>query len=258
MSHFAREADAWANEAVPTLGFVKAEFCATKLSFFDLDEFRTADTDRSGELAWWEFVALWRKTMFVKKNKLSDADLQAVFNVADTNRGGTITRDEFMNMASALRAWRDAGGGKRADGSIAPVSVSAAVTESEPEPAVAPGPHVPTPPAAGPLADAKTKNSGNKAASVKGNSVRTRGVHYARALKAWSEVAAPQLGPTKAKFVASKLVHLGLDEVSPLSSEPQSSVECRTIMETYGHLSLRPSPLQVRSGGSCPLSSVEL
>ena len=73
-----------------TLGGTKAAVVARRFAKFQHSDFHKHDTDRSGEIAKWEFVAMWRKAFHVKRKVLSDDDIGAVFDAIDTNLSGEV------------------------------------------------------------------------------------------------------------------------------------------------------------------------
>ena len=73
-----------------TLGGTKAAVVARRFAKFQHSDFHKHDTDRSGEIAKWEFVAMWRKAFHVKRKVLSDDDIGTVFDAIDTNLSGEV------------------------------------------------------------------------------------------------------------------------------------------------------------------------
>ena len=104
-----REKAAWVS-VVESIGRAKADVMVAKMSWFSVDDFKKADSDNSGEIQQWEYMALWRKTLFVRKTTLSDADLQLLWRIADVNNSGAISLSEFTTLVQVLAAWRDGGG----------------------------------------------------------------------------------------------------------------------------------------------------
>ena len=77
-----------------------------KLADYGLDEFRKF-AGHDGAIEKWEFAAMWRKALFVRKAQLADADLDAVWKCMDGNDSGAIQLSEFQNFTAALHDWRD-------------------------------------------------------------------------------------------------------------------------------------------------------
>ena len=59
---------------------------------------RYYDRDNSGELDFDEFRKAARKDAKLTKNEVSDVQLQKLFNRVDTDGGGTIGLDEFVQL----------------------------------------------------------------------------------------------------------------------------------------------------------------
>ena len=106
------EARAWA-AAAQTLGKSKASLIAKKLAHFDVAEFRKHDADRSGAIARWEFLAMWRKSLHVKKASLSDGDLGLLWDAIDADGAGQIEEIEYRRFLIAVREWADPGAAAR-------------------------------------------------------------------------------------------------------------------------------------------------
>ena len=100
-----RNGPAW-RALAPALGATKAELVCRKLADYGLDEFRKF-AGHDGAIEKWEFAAMWRKALFVRKAQLADADLDAVWKCMDGNDSGAIQLSEFQNFTAALHDWRD-------------------------------------------------------------------------------------------------------------------------------------------------------
>lgn len=81
------------------IGVDKALLVATKLMVCDPDDFHKFDADRSGMISKWEFTAMFRQAMFVRKRELTDNDVDFVWNTMDSDRSGTISLAEFIEFA---------------------------------------------------------------------------------------------------------------------------------------------------------------
>ena len=104
-----REKAAWVS-VVESIGRAKADVMVAKMSWFSVDDFKKADSDNPGEIQQWEYMALWRKTLFVRKTTLSDPDLQLLWRIADVNNSGAISLSDIHDAVQVLAAWRDGGG----------------------------------------------------------------------------------------------------------------------------------------------------
>ena len=48
------------SSVVESIGRAKADVMVAKMSWFSVDDFKKADSDNSGEIQQWEYMALWR------------------------------------------------------------------------------------------------------------------------------------------------------------------------------------------------------
>jgi hypothetical protein len=82
------------------IGPDKAALVATKLMVCDADDFHKHDADRSGQISKWEFTAMFRTALFIRKRELSDADIDHIWATMDNDRSGSITLTEFLEFAT--------------------------------------------------------------------------------------------------------------------------------------------------------------
>ena len=67
-------------DAAADLGEAKAKLVARKLAHFDMNEFHKYDADHSGSIARWEFFAMWRTSLYVKKSAPADGEPARVWD----------------------------------------------------------------------------------------------------------------------------------------------------------------------------------
>ena len=83
---------------VDGLSHEKAMLMRKRFEMLTNEDFKQFDADNSGQICRTEFTVMFRKTMFIRKNELTDKDLSLIWAAIDVDRSGTIVLSEFMDF----------------------------------------------------------------------------------------------------------------------------------------------------------------